>query len=181
MKILAFLTCFALLITGCTDPVKSDKSDFDFNYSTLLSKELEKLKTSNAIIEKKIYYQGKIETKTIEQPQWEKELRPFMECNIQTPAFDKLYSENKRVSGDSIIYTFKAKTDKPEIRVLEVVVVNRQLGKIEAFLFKKNSYFTLHESLLLRAGDGYRIKGSQKMMLAAETIYRIEAKFKVPS
>jgi hypothetical protein len=65
--------------------------------------------------------------------------------------------------------------------VLEVVVVNRQLGKIEASLFKKNSYFTLNESLLFRAGDGYRIKGSQKMMLAAETIYRIEAKFKVPS
>lgn len=181
MKILTFIACCFLLLSGCKDPNANDNADFDFNYAILLNKELDDLKKSEATIEKKIYYQGKSETKTLDMPEWEKELRPFVECNIQTPAFDKLYSEEKRTSGDSLIYTFKAKTEKPEIRVLEVIIVKQRLKIIEASLFKKNSYFTLNESLLYRAGEGYRIQGSQKMMLAAETIYRIEAKFKVPS
>lgn len=181
MKILTLVVGFFLMLSGCKNPSVSNNSDFEFNYADLLNKELDGLKKSKAIIEKKIYYQGKSETKILKSPEWDKELRPFVECNIQTPAFNKLYSNEKRISGDSLIFSFKAKSEKQEIRLLEVTLVKQQLKCIEASLFKKNSYFTLNESLLYRAGEGYRIKGSQKMMLAAETVYHIEAKFKVPS
>lgn len=182
MKNLICTFCILALISACNPPQDKIKpADIDINYVRLLDQEIKNLVNIHAGLDKSIYYQGKKEKKIIDTPDWNKELRPFLECNIQTPAFDKLYSESRRVSGDSLILVYTAKTDKSEVRKLEIYMLRQKLDSIRAELFRQNSYFTLNETLQYAPNQGYLICGSQKMMFAVETVYRIEARFMLPS
>ena len=182
MKNLIFICCMLAVISACNPPRdKIELTDIDINYVKLLDQEIKNLVNMHAGVEKSIYYQGKNEKKTIDTPDWNKELRPFLECNIQSPAFEKLYAETRRVSGDSLILVYTAKTDKSEVRKLEIYLLRQKLDSIRAELFRQNSYFTLNETLQYAPNQGYLICGSQKMMFAVETVYRIEARFMLPS
>ena len=182
MKNVFLITCFLVLISACNTPQeKINTTDIDFNYIKLLDQEIKNLSNMHAGLQKSIYYQGKNEKKTIDAPDWDKELRPFFQCNIQTPAFNKLYSESRRVSGDSLILVYTARTDKSEVRRLEIYLLRLKLDSIRAELFRQNSYFTLNETLQYAPDYGYLISGSQKMMFASETVYRIEARLMLPS
>ena len=180
-KFVTLLLSVAFISACTTSPQNSKPDEAEVNYAHLIDQEIKKLMDMHAGLEKTIYYQGNIEKKIIDHPDWNKELRPFLQCNIQTPAFDKLFSESRRVSGDSLILVYSAKTDKSEVRKLEIYMLNQRLDSISAELFRQNSYFMLNETLQYAPSQGYLISGSQKMMFAAETVYRIEAHFMLPS
>lgn len=174
------ILCMAL-VSCASDTQKSKLAETEIDYAQLIDQEIKNLGNLHCGLEKTIYYQGKIEKKVIDNPDWNRELRPFLQLNIQTPAFDKLYTSSQRVSGDSLIMIYTAKTAKSEVRKLEIYLLHQKLDSISAELFRQNSYFTLNETLQYAPNQGYLISGAQKMMFAAETVYRIEAHFMLPS
>ena len=176
------LLLFALgCISSCSIPAENEKPVFQINYLALMDKEIAILEDNKSEISKTIYYNRTRESKNFRHPDWRTELRPFLACNVQTPATDKLYSVFNRNSGDSLIISYIAKEENLEIRSLEIILIKNKFEGAKAILFKKNSYFTLRESLHYTSLRGYTISGAQKMMLAAETIYRVQAQFVKPS
>ena len=169
-----------LFISGCVANGDSESAKFDISYSAMLEKVSEQLTDQHIRLEKTIYYQGKVQKRVIENPVWKSELRPYIDCNVQTPEFSKLYSVEKHKTNDTLYLTYTAITEKSEIRKLELVLFKDRPEKIKAELFRKNSYFTLSENLLFEYNKGYKINGNQKMLFANETVYSIEARFVKP-
>lgn len=171
---------FLFFLGGCSANGDNESEKFDISYPALIDKVSQQLQSQHVKLEKTIYYQGKVQKREINNPLWASELRPFTECNVQTPEFSKLYKVERKNSNDTLYLTYIAITDKSEIRKLELVIFNEQPEKIKAEIFRKNSYFTLSENLLFDKNQGYKIDGTQKMMFASETVYSIEARFLKP-
>lgn len=173
--LLLLLFVNAFLLESCTNTSSEVMNTADINYLELLKKDIAFLNQIGADLNKTIIYSGKKESKNLNAPNWDKELMPFINCDIQKPGFEKLYTISNRVSGDSTIILYSANSPSLQIRNLEIVLLHNTLNLVIADVHKKNTYFELNEQLIYSSRKGYIIKGSQKMMFASETIYQVEA------
>jgi hypothetical protein len=176
IRLIIFLSVL-LSFTGCTTKPVKEQTPFEVNYRELLDEEITGLEVSERCLKKHIYYSGNKESKTDSTPDWRRELRPFMDCDVQKPSFDKLYTASTSYSGDSTLISYTARGESSQVRQVDILLLQKKLNKINARIRKKNSYFELAETLEFRSMDGYTIKGSQKMLFASETVYQIEAQF----
>lgn len=170
--------CLVLLVvSACSTKPMRDQNSFELDYSELVRSEIKKLNDSGLCLKKEITYSGDTEEKTNSNPDWARELRPFLDCDVQKPSFDKLYTSQTNHSGDSTFILYTARGKSSQVRKLEIILLQKNLKRINARIYKKNSYFELAETLEYNSMEGYSIKGSQKMLFASETAYQLKAQF----
>lgn len=175
-KILAGILTL-LCFYACTEPeVRSQEVEF---YD--LQKELHREAAANHErglgIVKVIERGGKQEQKIFQKPDWPAELKPFMDCDLNKPAYRDAYTVSKQSANDTTFITYTAKEKKLPVHQLKLAFYNNELSGMQAEVSRSNSYFSLHEDLSYIPGVSYSIIGRQRTVLAGENNYSITSRF----
>lgn len=174
MKINLVFILFLLMLTGCSTNTSTVSSGY-FSISEFLSSEQKSLINGNAWLIKEITYEGKKEVQSIHHPDWEQELKPFLESEIDKPASVNAYSVDSTSIPGKVIYIAREK--KSPVRRMEISYSNQQPHIIHIEFEKSNSWFVHKQELTFTSGEGYHISGEQKMALGKTTSYSIACRF----
>ena len=171
MKILQGLL-FIILFAGCNEEAALSKAKY-FSLPDFFKKESASLRNNKSSLIKKVNYDGKEEMMQIESPVWEDELRPFLDCDINKPAYVGAYTVDTAVTDGAYVVYYKAKEPKMPIRLVSLKFINDMLVSVYAETGKSNAWFQLRQEMTYTPHEGYRIKGEQKMALGKETTFTI--------
>ena len=126
---------------------------------------------------KQITKDGKSEEKIFNQTDWQKELKPFSDCDINKPAWIHSYFVDTVVSTKNRRVRYVARESSLPVQQLNFVFEKNKLIQLSIHKQTANSYYTSKNDYVFIPDSGYTINGSQEVMLAEKTNYSIKAKF----
>jgi hypothetical protein len=176
MRILILVGLF-FIVASCSEKQQASINPTYFDLKSFFRSEAESLTLTDMHIRKKITTLSDLEEKEFRNINWEKELRPFSESDINKPAWKLSYSIDTFYLQSQVSIVYKSKEAKLPIKKLEVILKNNKVAMIKIASEKQNSYYHSAQNLFYEVGKGYSIQGGQKVILADSSKYNIEATF----
>lgn len=106
------------------------------------------------------------------------ELGPFLDADINKPAFRDRYSTETDTLGDGrILQVHRAQTDDLATRALKVWRQKGEVQKIEIRTESDNAVYKTIQHLTYEPGIGYSIKANQKVLVTGAKEYFIQGEF----
>lgn len=168
-----------LLLTfiSCSDNEQKLEEITFYNLRTELTRQAADNHERGLGIVKTIERGGKQEQKIFQKPDWLSELRPFMDCDLNKPAYATAYHKDSVQQNDTLLIIYTAVEKKLAVRELKLQMLKGKLVGMSADVARSNSYFSLHEQLSYIPGVSYSIIGKQHTVLAGENKYSITSQF----
>ena len=174
-KLILFIISFFFLNSCVDEPIVQHSSYFSI--SSFLNEEIKQHQKSKTRLAKEVIRDEVKESKNIDTPNWEHELKPFFESDIDKPAWHLAY-ECDTVKTDSLLQiVYVAKDEKAPVRRMQIDYVHEQIQKIEIEFEKTNPWFSLKRKLIYLRHRGYSISGEQDMVLSDPSRFQINVKF----
>lgn len=189
-KIKPYLSCqwvilsIVLLMAGCTGSTQKGET-FQTGYFDMqgfIAQQVGKLANSNPQVEKVAYLNGKTEhhEQQYDSLQWVTELHPFLDADINKPAFVKQFQvDTLKVSDTVSCISYQAIDDKPRTRLLKLYFhPNDSVPfELEAWLKSNKLFYHSYEYLRLTPSQSYEVRGGQSIMLFGKDSFAIQARF----
>ena len=172
--ILAFFLLFILTACGGKD-VSIESTGTYFDIKGYFEKESERLRKQSRTILKSVEQNEQIEKKQIRLENWETELEPFAESDINKPAWRNSYSVKSE--GTTTHYISNDKSLKTE----RISVQKSADGKVESISIRNstaNFLYTSTEDLLYIPDSLYSIKRQQDVLIIGPNSYTVQGNFK---
>lgn len=165
----------AFIFFSCTNSgnqTANQNSYFDLkNY---FEQEASRLNSERPKISKTVNDNGKVETKSVQDTLWVKELAVFINSNINKPAWSKSYSVVK--TDTSEIYT--AIDSSLKTKSIQILRTSKDAIKsIKIVNRTSNELYDLDEWLTYSPNHFYTIERKQKAKLLKESYFKIEGRF----
>jgi hypothetical protein len=179
MNIIKFLAILILLISCAEKPAEKTHKYFDIK--SLFSKQIEELVKEKPIFKKEITINAEKEAKDLSEINWTKELDPFLQSDINKPAFMQSYDIEET---DSTL-RYSLKTDE-KLPISSILIMNKkednQLKSIEIISSDENLLYNWSKTLTASFENNklqkYSVKGKQKILVFDEENYQIIGKRK---
>ena len=169
-----FLTAF---IISCEEEKINTSHKKYFDIAAFFKQESAALQKNKMKIVKQIIKDGAKDLKTFDNINWQKELKPFADCDINKPAWINAYRvDTIPLKNGRINVTYTSQEEKLPVRSIKISFTNDNL--IEDIVIQKerhNFYYRSYDWYVYRAMKGFEIKGSQKVHFLDETVYEISA------
>ncbi len=168
---------FLLLFTACTANKEMKQNEY-FDIKEVFLNQIKVLNVEKPVFTKTIEMNSQKETKDLSTINWEKELDPFVQMDINKSAFAKSYSV---LETDS---TISYKLKKEEKLPIKSILIRKnpkseQLQSIEIEASDHNLLYhwskTLSANIITGKLKNYSIKGNQKILVFDAEIYSISA------
>lgn len=151
------------------------KPYFDLKqYFTLQADSLEKASTG---LQKKIMKDGITEEIGFTKVNWIREIKPFLECDINKPSWNLSYLADTVFTTKGMTVKYIAKDASLPVKQITLSFKNSILAQIVMHKESTNSYYHSTNNYIFEPETGFMINGSQDVMLAKKTNYSIVAKF----
>jgi hypothetical protein len=149
-----------------------------FDLKSFIQQEIEHLKKMK-MVEKTVTVNGKSETKKVAIANWEEELTPFINSDINRPAWKDKYRLNEGLIAQEGKYKRYEATDEnlktqvlgikfsDDDKILTVYIENKEDSAVSA----------AQQKLTYNVGKGYKIESLQKTLTSKEDNVIIEVKF----
>lgn len=176
MKKLIGLFIPVLFLISCVDEPIVQHSSY-FSISSFLNEEIKQHQKLKTRLAKEVIRDEVKESKNIDTPNWEHELKPFFETDIDKPAWHLAY-DCDTVQTDSLLQiVYVAKDEKAPVRRMQIDKLYEQIQNIEIQFEKINPWFSLKRKLIYHHLKGYQIQGEQHMVLSDPSRFEINVKF----
>ena len=169
-----FLILF-LLLYGCTEKIKPVNRNY-FDISGFFKKEAARLNDAGTGIIKSVETNDSNEVQTFDSINWMYELRPFIECDINKPAWSNSYKTDTISDHDVLSVIYTATEDIP-FKKVQIRVKAGVIHSVEIWKQRKNIYYNISEHYTYSPA-GYTISGGQKVRFLDKTEFIISATFK---
>jgi hypothetical protein len=175
MKFL-YTLLFMVFLISCSNSSNINTENIEkpfFDLKGFFEKEIanQEIKT----IEKTVKINKKSETKTLTDFDLEKELKLFLDCDINNPSlFDKYKTEKS--SEENIIYT--ALNEDLKVQKIEILKSDDTVEKIIVHKKVKTQIYNSEKILTYEPNVGYSIENSQKTLGSDKKDYEIKVVFK---
>ena len=150
-----------------------------FSLTTYFKKQMKKLQEEKMKLNKVISRNNETQTKTFIDVDWEKELTPFLECDINKPAWIQSYQTDTLISSLGLIkINYTAREDHLPVRSI-VLSFNATNELMDITIYKKRHNFYYQSDIVYtyNAKKGFIISGQQHVRLLDQTVYHIEGNF----
>ena len=150
-----------------------------FSLSNYFKEQAEELQKNKMKINKKINRNNEQETKLFTDVDWKKELKPFLECDINKPAWIQSYQTDTIFSNQGLMkVNYKAKEENLAVRSI-VLSINNKNNVVEITIHKvrHNFYYQSDIVYTYNVTKGFIIIGRQHVRLLDQTVYHIEGNF----
>jgi hypothetical protein len=175
MKKILFL--LVMVVAGCTSPSTNNNSLAYFSIESYFNEQIKILSSDKAGLEKEIIKDGKNEKRTFLNVNWKKELKPFIEADINKPSWKRSYSIDSNSTGNEVRILYSALEPKLNVRSIEIYKTDNILSRIKIITEKQNAYYHALQSMEYIPSKEYIISGGQKVILADTTSYLIHSVF----
>lgn len=164
MKLRLFL--ITLLFSACTSSTSSDRVITYFDAKTWVEHLVDQLEKRRPEVDKTWVYDHKTENKRVEEIDWEKELKLFLDADLNKSSFVSSYDSVKDVHRT--IYRLKPGEDLP-IKELTVVFDSlRSPLTLHCIRQSGNHFFSTGSEVFLSTAGGnlveYEIRSIQKLL-----------------
>lgn len=175
-----YLLCILLFI-ACNErePKISSTNKTYFDLTKVIQNDINRNITNNCTEEKTVYIQNHKETKKIDTVDWQKELQPLLECDINRTAWKGQFFidtiPNDLMKDTTLQY--RALNEKVSVRLLSVIYANNQIKKI--IIIKKISSFLFStvQSIDYYPSLGFAIRGEQKALMMNAFDLNVDVKY----
>ncbi len=149
-----------------------------FDLKNFLEKEIKTGLETGKSVKKTVTVNGQSETKNMAITDWATELRPFLNADINRPAWqDKYLRKESRLENQDSVFEYYALRDALKVRHL---IVQRNAAQtdysIKILTAEKTAATETRTELFLDKKTGYSIKSAQKLMGSVDSA-RIEVVF----
>lgn len=150
-----------------------------FSIPEFISKQVHDLDSSNTRLTRSVDFNNNHEEKTIEEPDWQKELKPFTDCDLNLPAWRNGFDIDTTESAGKKKIRYKAREKKIAIRELELELDSKGESVLHLYIIylKSNPWYSLGRKLTFTPGQGYTILIEQDTPLEAAETIRLEGRF----
>lgn len=167
------------MIVSCqnnVDVTKNEKKYF-YDLKEYFSSQATYLSKNGTRIKKQITKDGKTEERIIESADWNNELKPFADADINKPSWTNSYSTDTIILHDVTIVKYISKEKSLAVKQIVLTFQKDYLQKLEVIKESNNSYYSSNNQYVYITNKGFEITGSQEVMLAKKTNYFISATF----
>ncbi len=171
------LLCF-LLLASCSNKTElSEETKPYFDLNKYFSQQVDLLNKQHTKLQKQISKDSKTEEKMFNTVNWQNELKPFFDCDINKPSWFHSYFTDTTFAAGEMRVKYLARESSLPVRQLLVSFENNQVKRIQVDKETSNSYYKSKNNYTYTPAEGFSINGSQEVMLARKTNYTIIAKF----
>jgi hypothetical protein len=162
--ILILFPLYAFL-TGC----KNDTGNEEFSIKEYFDipghfiAEAERLQQSGASLRKTLTRPDDSEEVHKDEVDWQAELKPFIDIDLNKPAFSGGYTTDTIMNGGDMAISYTAIDSTFDIKKATLVFHDGELTKMQAEHSKNNVYYYSREILIYEAETGYEITVSNIM------------------
>ncbi len=175
MKKIFFL--LLMVVAGCSSSSPSGNASSYFSIEAYFNDQIRILTSEKTGFEKAITKDGKKEIRNFANVNWKKELRPFLEADINKPAWKRSYQRDSSSNGNETYIVYSALEPKLNVRKIELYKTADTLSRIKILTEKQNAYYHAMQTLQYIPFKEYTISGGQKVILADTTSYLIHSVF----
>ena len=171
-------------LAACENPNQtSNASKTYFDLRGFMQTQITYLKKNNPKVKKTILSQGKPITKEVAIKDWEKELRMFVNADINKTALIGTYTIKK--AGNTVTYTSKESKNTVQSLTVEMDDSKKQAKSVIVVAGNENLLFSSGTQLKLYCNKtannqyqitSYEIKGFQKIIMREKRPYEIKAR-----
>ncbi|MBL7923224.1 MAG: hypothetical protein JNL88_03410 [Bacteroidia bacterium] len=173
-----------LFLFSCSEQKEGNRNLY-FSSALCMQNEIRHLQEGDFFLLKEITYKGKKELIQVNKPDWEKELKPFVDADISLPGLTHAYEVDSALIADTssgktvrcTVRHYTAKEKKTAVQKLSVWQWENGNTRLSVELKKSNSWFSLEQRMDYTSGTGYTITGKQKMTIGDPAGYNISARF----
>jgi hypothetical protein len=175
-KNICYFISFVIFISSCADAPVAKHLPY-FSISKFMNDEIKQHQTTKTRLLKVVKRDGLSEKKEITVSNWEHELKPFFESDIDKPAWHLAY-DCDTIKNDSLMQVVYVATDeKAPVRSMQIDYIQKQIQRIAIQFEKNNPWFSLKRKLIYQRKIGYQISGEQNMVLSDPSHFKIDVKF----
>jgi hypothetical protein len=174
MKKITLILCLISTALACNEKANKEASSINyFDLKKYFSSEAKRLQTLNPLIKKTITQNGISETKQLKISNWETELKPFANADINKSAWKNAF----KVTTRNQITQYTNTSEKIPVKELIVAKKNNRIISVKAILTTRNLLYTSTDTLTYVPSKHYEIKKTQKIKLLKEKTYQISGRF----
>ena len=149
-----------------------------YDIAAFFKNESAAMQKNNMKTEKVIVKDGIKDARSFTNVDWQKELKPFADCDINKPAWINAYNVDSIPSaGNRMQIIYSAKEEKMPLRRIEINSMNDSVQMITIHKERHNFYYQSDDHYTYHSGKGYEINGSQKVHFLDKTVYEIKSTF----
>ncbi len=178
--VIVLLACIVACDTDLSLKSETSKKDLEnapfFNIASFIEKEINSTLIKVGTVHKTVTINGKAESENIVVKNWYDELSPFINADINRPAWHDKYLQKKTILPDSSIQKeYYALMDILKTRNI-IVRQNSEATHLSILNQEKTLSTDNTTQLIYETGKGYSIKTTQRLLNSVDTII-IDAKF----
>ena len=172
------------MLWGCGEST-TDRAHFQSGYFDVrqyINGVIDRLNKKDPLVEKAAYLNGKEEHHELhfDQKKWQTELAPFLDADINKPAFVKRYrADTLKIDDSTSCLVYSALDEKLRTRELKLYF-HRNIAvpyKLEAQLSASKLFYKSAQRLRLTESEGYDLRGRQDIVLFGTDTFAIKGKF----
>ena len=170
-----FILALVALIFGCTAKKKQPATrKLYFNMTAFFEQEAKKLQQKNPTVLKKVSKDKFSEQKTLKIKNWGKELKPFMEADINKAAWVGEF----KITQANALTTYTSTNAKIPVKKLIIAKQGNSVLYIQAIVHNINFLYSTKDTLTYYPHKFYEWRKTQKIKLFAPVAYQIKGQFK---
>lgn len=175
IRLLPFLA--VLLLTSCESPdIKTNRMSY-FDLKSYFEKQQEILQIKKIGLKKFITKDSLTEEKYIQIVNWQEELKPFEECDINKPSWKNSYKIDSLIDGGMLFIKYIAIDSILKIKKITLVFERDSLTSLTIEKNTGSPYFDYTTTLNYFPLKAFSITTSQKIIFTKKTILGIKAIF----
>lgn len=181
-KYLYLLTFFLLIqLSACISSQGDENVEIYFSLPKFLNQQIQQLDSQKPQVKKTVINDAKIETQNLSIADWRKELKMFIEADINKSIFKDSYQVQAVKSGEKFQKNYQALKSHLKTKNLRVVYNQAQkIQRIEVDYAESNFLFGSDKKLILECNpqtetiQSYHIKGHQSNLFGYKSHYEVK-------
>ena len=159
-----------LIITwiGCGPGTNVTEYQNIFSVNTYFKNETARLSGMDLKLQKSVWYSDSSETQIIDSPDWNKELKPFLELDLDKPSVAASYDSSRQEyqNGYTLVYT--ARDNHPRVREIYIHFTGKDADTIMFISSVSNMYYRSDDTLSYFGDGNFRLSSFNKPRIGKE-------------
>jgi len=158
---------------------KDEETDVFFSFKNYFENQAIGLTHRKIKIKKTVLKSGTMEERVMDADSvdWEKELKIFMDADMNKKSWVGLYHTDTVTSGPVMTIQYSATDSSLQVKKAYVVFSDNQVNDIMIESRFKNFYYQSSLYLHYRPANGYQVKGEQVIRFASRQLFEINVVF----
>jgi hypothetical protein len=175
-----FLFIGTIFFISCRQSTSADVPEGRgyFDLAGLVKKDISYNKTNGCGELKTVLVNGIRETKKMDSINWEKEMQPLLECDINKPAWrGKFQVDTFRTELPDITIQYHSLSDKINVRTITIQERNGEVRRINITKEIRSLIFSSDQLIEYFPGKGFAVRGEQSAIMMKDFALNVDVKY----